>query len=261
LGHTGEGTKVGIIGLFDVYTLGLQRELGELPAIPADHGICITSGGPCPFGTPNETWGNALAEIVADAAPDAELYLAELGVRSDYYLVVDWMAAHGVQILVNPIVWTYDGPGNGTGPSAAIVDYAVSKGIAWFNTAGEMASTGTAYPSFNGTYLRTTWRDTDNDRWMDFQPPTTRVVDETLTIYCGLLLGLRWSDWGATRTQRTTSPPPARHPPPRNSCRGSTRACRARSRWKATRGCGHATPTRRGARCTTRTRTATSACT
>ncbi|MEY4173610.1 MAG: hypothetical protein RI900_775, partial [Actinomycetota bacterium] len=200
LGHTGEGTKVGIIGLFDVYTLGLQRELGELPAIPADHGICITSGGPCPFGTPNETWGNALAEIVADAAPDAELYLAELGVRSDYYLVVDWMAAHGVQILVNPIVWTYDGPGNGTGPSAAIVDYAVSKGIAWFNTAGEMASTGTAYPSFNGTYLRTTWRDTDNDRWMDFQPPTTRVVDETLTIYCGLLLGLRWSDWGATRT-------------------------------------------------------------
>lgn len=200
LGYTGVGSKVGIIGLFDVYTLGLQRELGELPPIPASHGICITSGAACPFGTPNETWGNALAEIVADAAPDAEFYLAELGARSDYYPVIDWMAANGVQILVNPIVWTYDGPGNGTGPSAAIVDYAVSKGIAWFNTAGEMASTGTAYPSFNGTYLRTSWRDTDNDRWMDFQPSNTRVVDETLTIYCGLLLGLRWSDWGATRT-------------------------------------------------------------
>ena len=200
LGYTGAGSKVGIIGLFDLYSLGLQRELGELPPIPASHTTCITSGTICPFGTPNETWGNALAEIVADAAPDAEFYLAELGARSDYYLVIDWMAANGVQILVNPLVWTYDGPGNGTGPSAAIVDYAVSKGIAWFNTAGEMASTGTAYPSFNGTYLRTTWRDTDNDRWMDFQAPTTRVVDETLTIYCGLLLGLRWGDWGATRT-------------------------------------------------------------
>jgi len=200
LGYTGVGSKVGIIGLFDLYSLGLQRELGELPAVPMSHTTCITSGTVCPFGTPNETWGNALAEIVADAAPDAEFYLAELGARSDYYLVIDWMAANGVQILVNPLVWTYDGPGNGTGPSAAIVDYAVSKGIAWFNTAAEMASTGTSYPSFNGTYLRTTWRDTDNDRWMDFQPPTTRIVDETLTVYCGLLLGLRWSDWGATRT-------------------------------------------------------------
>ena len=130
---------------------------------------------------PRVVTNDALAEIVADAAPDAEFYLAELGARSDYYPVIDWMAANGVQILVNPIVWTYDGPGNGTGPSAAIVDYAVSKGIAWFNTAGEMASTGTAYPSFNGTYLRTSWRDTDNDRWMDFQPSNTRVVDETLT--------------------------------------------------------------------------------
>ncbi|MEY4339873.1 MAG: hypothetical protein RLZ14_1723, partial [Actinomycetota bacterium] len=200
LGYTGEGSKVGIIGLFDIYTLGLQRELGELPTIPADHGICITSGGECPFGTPNQTWGNSLAEIVADAAPDADFYLAELGVRSDYYLVIDWMAAHGVQIVVNPIVWTYDGPGNGTGPSAAIVDYAVSKGIAWFNTAGEGARVGAPYGSFDGTYLRTTWRDTNNNKWMDFNPPATRTVDESLTIYCGLLLGLRWSDWGATRT-------------------------------------------------------------
>jgi hypothetical protein len=200
LGHTGVGSKVGIIGLFDIYTLGLQRELGELPPVPASHGICITSGEPCPFGTPNQTWGNSLAEIVADAAPDADFYLAELGVRSDYYLVIDWMAEQGVQILVNPIVWTYDGPGNGTGPSAAIIDYAVSKGIAWFNTAGEGARVGAPYGSFDGTYLRTTWRDTNNNKWMDFNPPTTRTVDESLTIYCGLLLGLRWSDWGATRT-------------------------------------------------------------
>lgn len=199
-GYTGAGSKVGVIGLFDTDALAAQIVAGEIPAIPVDHGTCITSGGPCPFGTPGETWGNSLAEIVADAAPDADLYLAELGVRSDYYLVIDWMAAHGVQILVNPIVWTYDGPGNGTGPSAAIIDYAVSKGIAWFNTAGEGARVTNAYGSFDGTYLRTTWRDANNNRWMDFNPPSSRTVDESLTVYCGLLLGLRWSDWGATRT-------------------------------------------------------------
>lgn len=193
-GHTGQGTKVGIIGLFDTTALNGQVSAGEVPAVPTTARRCIAGGASCAFGTPGQTWGNSLAEIVADGAPDAALYLAELGGRTDYYPIIDWLAANGVTIVVNPLVWTYDGPGNGTGPSAAIVDYAVSKGIAWFNTAGEMGTTDDA-TSFNGAYWRGQWSDPDGDRWLNF-----RGSDEALAVYCGYLLGLRWSDWGATRT-------------------------------------------------------------
>lgn len=193
-GYTGQGSKVGIIGLFDVAALTAEATAGELATIPAGARYCVSSGVTCPFGTPGQTWGNSLAELVADTAPNAALYLAELGNRTDYYAVIDWFASKGVTILVNPLIWTYDGPGNGTGPSAAIVDYAVSKGIAWFNTAGEMGAT-TDYTSFNGSYWKGVWADTDGDRWLNF-----KGSDEAMAVYCGFLLGLRWSDWGAAPT-------------------------------------------------------------
>jgi len=191
-GYRGAGSKVGVIALFDPTALANEIASGELPAVPVGNTTCISAGAACPFGTAGQTWGNSLAEMVADGAPDAQLFLAELGYRGDYYSIIDWMAAHGVTILVNPIVWTYDGPGNGTGPSAAIVDYAVSKGIAWFNTAGELAQEANTY---NGTYWRGTWADPDNDRWLNF-----KGTDESLTVYCGMLLGLRWNDWGKVPT-------------------------------------------------------------
>ncbi|MEQ1698938.1 MAG: hypothetical protein ABMA25_02460 [Ilumatobacteraceae bacterium] len=191
---TGQGSKVGIIGLFDTAALTAEATSGDLATIPAGARYCVSNGATCPFGTPGQTWGNSLAEIVADGAPNASLFLAELGYRTDYYAVIDWFASKGVTILVNPLIWTYDGPGNGTGPSAAIVDYAVSKGIAWFNTAGEMGAT-TDYTSFNGTYWKGVWADTDGDRWLNF-----KGADESMAVYCGFLLGLRWSDWGASPT-------------------------------------------------------------
>ncbi len=194
VGYTGVGSKVGIIDAFDTTALATEIASGELPAIPAGNRYCVSAGATCPFGSPGATYGNSLAEIVADNAPGAQLYLAELGTRPDYYNVIDWMATNGVHIILNPIEWTYDGPGNGTGPSAAIVNYAVTKGIAWFNTSGEMAH-APGYTKFAGTYYRSYWNDPNNNRWMNFNG-----TDESLSVYCGMLLGLRWSDWGATRT-------------------------------------------------------------
>ncbi len=195
-GYTGAGSKVGVVGLFDLTVLANQIATGEIPDVPSGNRICVSSGATCPFGTPGATFGNSLAEIISDGAPDASLYLAELGSRGDYYSVIDWMASNGVTILLNPIIWTYDGPGNGTGPSAAIINYAVSKGIAWFNTGGEMArAVNPDFTTYAGTYYRSYWNDTDNDRWMNFNG-----ADESMGVYCGMLLGLRWSDWGATRT-------------------------------------------------------------
>jgi len=184
-GYLGGGAKVGIVALFDADVLATEIAQGELGNIPVGRRICISQGSQCPFGTPGATWGNSLAEIVADGAPQADLYLAELGTRPDYYAVIDWMASKGVTILLNPLIWTYDGPGNGTGPSAAIVDYAVAKGIMWVNTAGEMANSHWAGP----------WYDPDNDRLLNFVGS-----DESLSMFCGSLLGLRWTDWGKPLT-------------------------------------------------------------
>lgn len=193
-GETGAGVKVGIIGLFDPALLAAEIAAGELGPVPSGNTRCVTNGSACPFGTPGQTWGNSLAELVADGAPDASLLLAELGTRTDYYSTIDWFASKGVSIVVNPLIWPYDGPGNGTGISAAIVDYAVSKGIAWFNTAGELAATTDA-TSFNGGYWRGQWSDPDNDRFLNFSGS-----DEGMAVYCGYLLGLRWSDWSGGAT-------------------------------------------------------------
>ncbi|HAP75493.1 MAG TPA: hypothetical protein DCR14_05360 [Acidimicrobiaceae bacterium] len=188
-GHSGSGSKVAIVGLFDEALLATQISNGELPSIPETNRVCVSAGAACSFGTPGASYGNSLAEIVTDIAPDASLYLAEIGYRTDFIPIIDWLAANGVNIMLNPIIWTYDGPGDGTGPSASIVDYAVSKGIAWFNTAGEMS------PGLGGVYWRGIWSDPDNDRLLNWSGS-----DESMTVYCGYLLGLRWDDWGGPLT-------------------------------------------------------------
>ena len=193
-GEGGVGQKVGIIGLFDAAVLAQQVSAGELSPVPAANTTCISGGALCPFGTPGADFGNAIAEVVTDAAPFATLFLAELGGGTDYLAVVDWMAANGVTTLVHYWTSPFDGPGDGTGFSASVVDYAVSKGILWVNAAGEQAS-DPIYNRFAGPYWRSTWADGDNDRWLNFSGS-----DETLTAYCGSLMGLRWNDWGAAKT-------------------------------------------------------------
>lgn len=193
-GYRGAGAKVGLLGLFDTTVLASQTAAGEVAPIPNERRVCVSAGAFCPFGTPDATFGNSLAEAFTDSAPDAQLFLAELGYLNDYYPIIDWFAANGVSIVIHPFVWPYDGQGNGTGLAAAIVDYAVSKGITWINTGGDMSPDG-ARGSFDGTYWAGTWADPDNDRWLNF-----RNTDESMSVYCGYFLGMRWDDWtgGAT---------------------------------------------------------------
>ncbi|MEQ1698936.1 MAG: hypothetical protein ABMA25_02450 [Ilumatobacteraceae bacterium] len=193
-GLKGAGSKVGIVALFDPALLATEVTQGELPVIPAGQRQCIKGGVACAFGSPGQTWGNSLAEIVNDMAPEATLYLAEIGYVPDYYSVIDWFAANGVQILLNPVVWPYDGPGNGTGPGAAIIDYAVSKGIAWFNTAGEMG-VNRAFNTYQGGNWAGYWNDPNNNSFLNFSG-----TDESITVYCGSLMGLRWRDSSAVNT-------------------------------------------------------------
>ncbi|MEQ1700238.1 MAG: hypothetical protein ABMA25_09010 [Ilumatobacteraceae bacterium] len=194
-GHTGAGVRIGIIDYFDPAVLATEIAAGELPAIPNSQRTCISNGAICPFGGPSTRHGNAMAEIIADHAPGAELYLAEVGELSDYYLAIDWFATNGVTIVNHSLMDVYDGPGDGTGPRAAIVDYAANHGMAFLTTAGD-AAPEPQFSSFQGSYWRGLYRDRDGDRWIEFSTGT----DETQAAYCGALMGLRWNDWGAART-------------------------------------------------------------
>ncbi len=138
--YTGQTIKVGIVDYFDL-SLWNTAEHGPTPT--AGNSFCLDTAG---FGlcsgastfAPNSNGqhGVAVAEIVKDMAPGAQLYLATASTVSDLRAAIDWFAANGVTILTRSLGAAYDGPGDGTGPLDAVVDYAVEKGITWFNSGG-----------------------------------------------------------------------------------------------------------------------------
>jgi hypothetical protein len=200
-GRNGNGVKVGIIDSFSGPDWLKAAASGEVPANPAA-GFCIENGVGCgaafwtrlPAG--RGAHGVAVAETVLDMAPGASLYLAQLNPRSaaDLQAAVDWFAQNGVRIVSRSLTGAWDGPGNGTGPFANVVSNAVSRGILWVQSAGNSAGgTGRA-----GNYWRGTWTDANNDTFMDFNGPANLMMEIPAceTFYNGL----RWSDWGAART-------------------------------------------------------------
>ncbi|TPW15450.1 MAG: peptidase S8 and S53 subtilisin kexin sedolisin, partial [Acidimicrobiaceae bacterium] len=198
-GITGAGVKVGIVDFFDL-ALWNPAEHGPLP--DAAHHFCLDSSGSdfCPAaGVVGEEHGVAVAEVIKDMAPGAELYLATVGTVTDLRTAIDWFANSGVAIMTRSLGAAYDGPGDGTGPLAAAVDYAAAKGITWFNSAGNDAA---------GSYGRFT-DGVDASGFVDFF--NGPGVDTTLAIQkhlggfqtCLGLDGVRWSDFGKAPGQVT----------------------------------------------------------
>jgi hypothetical protein len=86
-GLTGSGVKVAIL---DLGFQGYSGLLGtELPAFVVTHSCCadgdLTGGG--------EVHGAAVAEVVHEVAPDAQLYLVNFNTDVEYAECVDWIVA------------------------------------------------------------------------------------------------------------------------------------------------------------------------
>ena len=204
-GMIGGGVKVGIIDSFNGPAWQAALASGEVPAQPdgvfclvqnvgcAPSG-CSPAAPTCPMWTGGEH-GVGVAEVIKDAAPAAGLYLARIQTTTDYQAAIAYFKANGVRIISRSLSAPYDGPGNGQGIMGGLVDSAVSQGIASFNSAGNSAGQG----STKGGYFRSAWNDPDVDGFMNFQNGT-----EYLPFLCNpdgqLLLGLRWSDWAAAKT-------------------------------------------------------------
>jgi hypothetical protein len=190
------------VGIIDFFNLALWNASEQGPLPDHEHRMCLdTSGsGFCPSsGADGEEHGVAVAEVLKDMAPDVELYLATVGTVSDLRAAIDWFALHGVTIMTRSLGAAYDGPGDGTGPLDAAVDYAASRGLTWFNSAGNDAA---------GSYGRFT-DGVDAGGYVDFQ--SGPGVDTTLGVLkdfthsqtCLGLDGVRWNDFGKAPSQVT----------------------------------------------------------
>ena len=205
-GMTGN-VRVGIIDFFDL-TLWNVDEHGPVPG--AEHQFCpdLTQG-LCTAGQINSAMGDkhgvAVAEIVKDMAPGAELFIATTATTAETQAAIDWFVQNGVHIVTRSLGAPYDGPGDGTGPLDAVVDYAAAHGITWFNSAGNDAAFGygryldgvdaNGYVDFlNGPGVDTMLRIDpqsggvafDGIRWAnDWHLPADQVTDYSVEIWLG----------------------------------------------------------------------------
>ncbi len=197
-GITGN-VRVGIIDFFDI-TLWNPAEQGPVP--DAAHQFCpdLVNDLCTPTGQINSAKGDrhgvAVAEIVKDMAPGAELFLATTATTAETQAAIDWFVANGVHIVTRSLGAPYDGPGDGTGPLDAVVDYAAARGITWFNSGGNDAASG------YGRYTD----GVDANGYVDFQ--NGPGVDTVLRIdpsQGGVALdGIRWAnDWYLPAAQVT----------------------------------------------------------
>ncbi len=184
-GLRGAGAKVAVI---DLGFRGWRdsRRNGDLPASTVAVDFC--SGGL--DGPIAVNHGTAVAEIVAEMAPAARVYLicaqtvAALGQAKDY------ARAQGIHIINHSASWFNVGRGDDTGgpetPTGIVAD-ARAAGILWVNAAGNRAQ-----QHWSGTFT-----DLDADTWTEFAPG-----DEGNTILLGAnqqtCVALRWDSWPVT---------------------------------------------------------------
>lgn len=185
LGLTGEGVKVGVIDFYGEPYLSNAIASGDLPRLSGT--FCRFNGNSCSITDVGLEHGVAVGEVIHDVAPNAELYFASVHSTTDLKSAIDYFIANDVDIVSRSLTARYDGAGDGTGPLADIIKYAVDNGITWFDSAGNNAGSADRY----GSYWRGTWQDADNDGWLEFAPG-----DESMGFAACFLNGFRWSDWG-----------------------------------------------------------------
>jgi|GEM_PF-2135550 len=179
-GYRGQGVKIAVIDL-GFAGLSAAQARGELPSTVRKFDYTGTG---LEAGTSH---GTAVAEIVHDMAPEAELYLMKIGDEVDLDRAVADAIHYGVKIINHSVGWFNTNFYDGRGVVAEIAAGARARGILWVNAAGN--------------YARRHWkgyfRDSDHDGWCEFSGG-----DEDLEIQVRggelIQLYLTWNDWPAS---------------------------------------------------------------
>ena len=184
-GMDGAGVKVGIIDYFSGTAWTAATAGGDLGGSPAGT-FCRVGGTSCDIWASPTDHGTAVAEVVHEMAPAAQLYIATTTTTADFQAAIDYFVSQGVTIVTQSRTVEYDGPGVGTCPIAEVLDSAVCRGIVYVKSAGNSAGDTTR----QGSYWRGSWSDPDGDGWLDFAPG-----DEELGTTCSFSNGFRWDDF------------------------------------------------------------------
>ena len=212
--YTGKGVKVGII---DAGFIGFSTLIGnELPSADRIRYRCysISNGGASPSSqnsqcVMNSRHGTRIAEILADVAPDVELYISNSGGIRDLDINhrrvkedVTWMIREGVDVISHSMGSGFsEGLGDGV-PAYDTVTEAARKqhpldsikaatdaGILWVNSVGNN----------HGRIWRGTFQDLDGDKNLDFARNDERMYI-TLKSDAGVTAQMRWDDdWGTSK--------------------------------------------------------------
>lgn len=195
-GIDGTGITIGVIDFFDVDLYWNEAEHGPRP-VAGTTARCYYLASNCTdelfdgVDLGGEYHGVAVVEILRDMAPGARILVGQAATIGDYYDLIDWFAANGATMISRSLGGRYDGPGDGRGSFNAVVDYAVSRGMLWVNSAGNSGS---------DRYYRQPVRLVGNR--VAFGPSGS----STFLRFRGLVEigGFRWAnDWDVPAAQRT----------------------------------------------------------
>lgn len=220
-GIHGEGVKIAIVDLgFENYRRSQER--GDLPTGLTRVDFCGSGG----FESTGH--GTAVAEIVSEIAPAADLYLVCIRDAAGLGQAVNYARAHGIAVISHSASWFNTARGDGNGPPwspEGIVAAAHSAGILWVNAAGNRAQ-----QHWSGPFL-----DADANGWNEFAPG-----DEGNTVvipgYAYACAALKWDDWPASAedydlyfiaangsvSSSSTSPQTGAEPPTELACQANS---------------------------------------
>ena len=177
-GFTGKGVRIAVIdGGFR--GLSERQAAGDLPANVVTNDFC---GGN--FATEDDH-GTAVAEIVHETAPDAQLYALCVDSEVGLAAAVDFARSQGVDVINHSMGWAGPWRGDGSGPIGAIVASAKASGILWVNSAGNEGAS-----HWSGTYSPGPGK---MHVWAEGDQGNTFVLPSGVEV-CGFL---RWEEWPA----------------------------------------------------------------
>jgi subtilisin family serine protease len=182
-GYTGRGVRVAVVdGGFG--GLAQRQAEGELPRGAKRVDLC--TGGDFD-GAMAVEHGTAVAEIVHEMAPEAELHLICVDTLVGLARAAAYARANRIAVVNHSVSWFNTSRGDGRGGPATpegIVAEASAAGILWVNSAGNRGR-----QHWSGAFT-----DADADGWHEFAPG-----DEGNTItfgkYEGGCIRLKWDEW------------------------------------------------------------------
>ncbi len=180
-GFTGAGVKVGII---DGGFYGYESLVGEeLPA--GVHAISFRNDGCGVSLCPGFSHGTAVAEVVHQVAPGAELYLVSVETDLEFQQAIDWLESQGVSIVNGSVGFLACGPRDGTSTCSQAAASLWDRGVLPVFSAGNDAE----------DHWMGTPRDSDGDGRFEFEDGVELLM---FSVYRDgeVRVVVNWDDWG-----------------------------------------------------------------